>query len=115
MSSPAGAAGACTCARPPLLLISLPTTPSPPLPPPPSLSSAGGGRGARKSPRCVACRRPRLTAGSAGRPDPTRPSMTDTLRWDGTTLYLLDQSALPHDERVIECRTYRDVIDAIRT
>ncbi|HLE78561.1 MAG TPA: S-methyl-5-thioribose-1-phosphate isomerase [bacterium] len=41
--------------------------------------------------------------------------MTDTLRWDGTTLYLLDQSALPHDERVIECRTYRDVIDAIRT
>lgn len=45
---------------------------------------------------------------------PSHPA-TSTLRWDGTALYLLDQSALPHDERMLACRTYADVVEAIRT
>lgn len=36
------------------------------------------------------------------------------LRWDHTRLFVLDQTALPHEEREIECRTAREVASAIR-
>jgi len=38
-----------------------------------------------------------------------------TLRWEKGRLVLLDQTALPADERFIECRSHRDVAEAIRT
>jgi methylthioribose-1-phosphate isomerase len=37
------------------------------------------------------------------------------LRWNGQTLSLLDQRLLPREEVWIECRTAREVADAIRT
>jgi methylthioribose-1-phosphate isomerase len=37
------------------------------------------------------------------------------LRWDGTTLFLLDQRLLPASEVWIECHTSSEVADAIRT
>jgi methylthioribose-1-phosphate isomerase len=40
--------------------------------------------------------------------------MSMTLRWDRTRLFVLDQTALPHEEREIECRTAADVAAAIR-
>lgn len=42
-------------------------------------------------------------------------SSYSTLRWDNSRLLLLDQTALPDEERMIECRSHRDVADAIRT
>jgi methylthioribose-1-phosphate isomerase len=36
-----------------------------------------------------------------------------TLWWDRGALRLIDQTALPREERVVECRSYRDVADAI--
>jgi len=41
--------------------------------------------------------------------------MHATLRWDHEALYLLDQTALPHAERVVACRTAADVAEAIRS
>ena len=40
--------------------------------------------------------------------------MSITLRWDRTRLLILDQTALPHEEREVECRTAADVAAAIR-
>ncbi len=40
--------------------------------------------------------------------------MSMTLRWDRTRLFVLDQTALPHVEREVECRTAADVAEAIR-
>jgi methylthioribose-1-phosphate isomerase len=37
-----------------------------------------------------------------------------TLYWKGGSLYLLDQRLLPHRERYVRCRGYRDVARAIR-
>jgi len=42
-------------------------------------------------------------------------AMPDTIHWAGDKLILLDQTLLPHEERVIECRSSRDVAEAIRT
>jgi methylthioribose-1-phosphate isomerase len=39
--------------------------------------------------------------------------MMKTLWWDRGTLRLLDQTALPGAERAAECRSYRDVVEAI--
>jgi len=36
-----------------------------------------------------------------------------TLWWDRGALRLLDQTVLPHEERAVECRSYRDVAEAI--
>jgi methylthioribose-1-phosphate isomerase len=43
-----------------------------------------------------------------------RPGVTP-LRWDGNSLFLLDQRLLPREEVWLECRTASDVADAIRT
>jgi methylthioribose-1-phosphate isomerase len=40
--------------------------------------------------------------------------MSTTLRWDRTRLFLLDQTALPFEERELECRSADDVASAIR-
>jgi methylthioribose-1-phosphate isomerase len=40
--------------------------------------------------------------------------MSMTLRWDRTRLFVLDQTALPHQERELECRTAAEVATAIR-
>src|SRR3990170_2179320 len=40
--------------------------------------------------------------------------MSITLRWDRTRLFILDQTALPREEREVECRTAADVAAAIR-
>src|SRR5512134_1522443 len=40
--------------------------------------------------------------------------MSMTLRWDRTRLSILDQTALPHQERTIECRNAAEVAAAIR-
>jgi methylthioribose-1-phosphate isomerase len=40
--------------------------------------------------------------------------MSMTLRWDRTRLFVLDQTALPHQEREIECRNAAEVAAAIR-
>jgi len=40
--------------------------------------------------------------------------MSTTLRWDRTRLFILDQTALPQEEREVECRTAADVAAAIR-
>ncbi|MGH2400258.1 MAG: S-methyl-5-thioribose-1-phosphate isomerase, partial [bacterium] len=46
----------------------------------------------------------------------TRPSVSfATLRWENGRLVLLDQTALPGQERYIECRSHEDVAEAIRT
>jgi methylthioribose-1-phosphate isomerase len=37
------------------------------------------------------------------------------LKWNGTSLFLLDQRQLPKEEVWVECRTATDVADAIRT
>jgi len=41
--------------------------------------------------------------------------MLKTLRWKDDTLFLLDQAALPHEERMLACRSAADVAEAIRT
>ncbi|AEE97048.1 S-methyl-5-thioribose-1-phosphate isomerase [Mahella australiensis] len=41
--------------------------------------------------------------------------MTNTLEWTGSSLKLIDQTVLPLKERIIECRSYEDVADAIKT
>jgi methylthioribose-1-phosphate isomerase len=40
--------------------------------------------------------------------------MADTLRWNHTKLYLLDQTKLPGETTYIECATWQDVREAIR-
>ncbi len=40
--------------------------------------------------------------------------MPETIHWAGDRLKLLDQTRLPHEERVIDCRSARDVAEAIR-
>src|SRR3990172_601706 len=40
--------------------------------------------------------------------------MQKSMRWDHDTLYLLDQTALPHTERVLACRTAAEGAEAIR-
>ena len=39
----------------------------------------------------------------------------DAIRWEGNTLYLLDQTKLPVEETWIPYTDYRPVADAIRT
>jgi len=39
--------------------------------------------------------------------------MIETISWTGNTVVMIDQRALPHEERYLTCRTYREVIDAI--
>ncbi|MDR7402609.1 MAG: S-methyl-5-thioribose-1-phosphate isomerase [Armatimonadota bacterium] len=41
--------------------------------------------------------------------------MLRSLRWDGDALVVLDQTALPAEERYLRCRTAADVADAIRS
>jgi len=41
--------------------------------------------------------------------------MFKTLRWKDDTLFLLDQTALPHEERTLACRSAAEVAEAIRT
>lgn len=41
--------------------------------------------------------------------------MIETLYWKDNTLFLLDQTILPHKTEYCECKTYKDVIDAIKT
>lgn len=41
--------------------------------------------------------------------------MSNTIWWDQDRLKLLDQTALPRQERIVECRSARDVADAIRS
>jgi len=41
--------------------------------------------------------------------------MGRALAWDGGALVLLDQTALPAEERLLRCRTAAEVVDAIRT
>jgi methylthioribose-1-phosphate isomerase len=41
--------------------------------------------------------------------------MIKTISWDGDTVVMVDQRALPHEERYLTCRRYGDVIDAINT
>lgn len=40
--------------------------------------------------------------------------MPETIHWAGDRLQLLDQTRLPHEERVIDCCSVRDVAEAIR-
>jgi methylthioribose-1-phosphate isomerase len=42
-------------------------------------------------------------------------AMPETMRWAGDHLRLLDQTRLPFEERIIECRSLDDVATAIRT
>ncbi|MBW2594936.1 MAG: S-methyl-5-thioribose-1-phosphate isomerase [Deltaproteobacteria bacterium] len=39
--------------------------------------------------------------------------MIKTISWDRGAVVMIDQRALPHEERYITCREYREVIDAI--
>ncbi len=39
--------------------------------------------------------------------------MIKTISWRGNAVVMIDQRALPHEERYLTCRTYQDVIDAI--
>lgn len=39
--------------------------------------------------------------------------MIETISWAGDTVVIIDQRALPHEERYLTCRTYGEVIDAI--
>jgi len=41
--------------------------------------------------------------------------MEKSLRWERDTLYLLDQTALPHQERLVACTTAADVVRAIKS
>ena len=41
--------------------------------------------------------------------------MIRTLYWENNRLFLLDQTKLPHTIEYVECRTYVDVIDGIKT
>ena len=41
--------------------------------------------------------------------------MIRTLYWENNRLFLLDQTKLPHTIEYVECRTYTDVIDGIKT
>jgi methylthioribose-1-phosphate isomerase len=38
-----------------------------------------------------------------------------TMYWKDDKLFLIDQTRLPHEVRYVECETYKDVIDAIKT
>lgn len=40
--------------------------------------------------------------------------MAKSLRWNEDRLQILDQTALPHEERIVECRTHGEVAEAIR-
>ena len=40
--------------------------------------------------------------------------MIKTISWDGDTVVMIDQRALPREERCITCRNYHDVTVAIR-
>jgi methylthioribose-1-phosphate isomerase len=42
-------------------------------------------------------------------------SMERTLYWQDNKLYLIDQRLLPHKIEYVECKTYQDAIDAIKT
>ncbi|MBE6487005.1 MAG: S-methyl-5-thioribose-1-phosphate isomerase [Methanosphaera stadtmanae] len=39
----------------------------------------------------------------------------ETLYWENNTLFLLDQTKLPHNIEYVECKTYNETIDAIKT
>ncbi|MEE3418067.1 S-methyl-5-thioribose-1-phosphate isomerase [Methanosphaera sp.] len=39
----------------------------------------------------------------------------ETLYWKNNTLYLLDQTKLPHTIEYVECNNYKETIDAIKT
>ncbi|RAP49306.1 MAG: S-methyl-5-thioribose-1-phosphate isomerase [Methanosphaera sp. SHI613] len=41
--------------------------------------------------------------------------MERTLYWQDNKLYLIDQRLLPHKIEYVECKTYQDAIDAIKT
>ncbi len=41
--------------------------------------------------------------------------MMETLYWKNNTLYLLDQTKLPHTIEYVECKTYKQTITAIKT
>ena len=41
--------------------------------------------------------------------------MIETLYWKDNKLYLLDQTILPHEIEYCECKTYQEVITAIKT
>ena len=41
--------------------------------------------------------------------------MVKSLRWSEDSLHILDQTALPHEERIVECRSHAEVAEAIRT
>lgn len=41
--------------------------------------------------------------------------MIETLYWKNNTLYLLDQTKLPHTIEYVECNNYKETIDAIKT
>lgn len=41
--------------------------------------------------------------------------MIETLYWKNNTLYLLDQTKLPHTIEYVECDNYKETIDAIKT
>jgi methylthioribose-1-phosphate isomerase len=41
--------------------------------------------------------------------------MIETLYWENNTLFLLDQTKLPHTIEYVECKTYNETIDAIKT
>ena len=41
--------------------------------------------------------------------------MEKTLYWQDNTLFLIDQRKLPHTIEYVECKTYEQVIDAIKT
>jgi len=41
--------------------------------------------------------------------------MIETLYWENNTLFLLDQTKLPHNIEYVECKTYNETIDAIKT
>lgn len=41
--------------------------------------------------------------------------MIETLYWENDCLYLLDQTKLPHKTEFVECKTYHETIDAIKT
>ena len=41
--------------------------------------------------------------------------MIETLYWKNNTLYLLNQTKLPHAIEYVECKTYQEVITAIKT
>ena len=40
--------------------------------------------------------------------------MIETLYWKNNTLYLLDQTKLPHTIEYVECNNYKETIDAIK-